>query len=98
MTNIRLSIADYRDVETLNLYHSRKSTGIPEEAVMASIYAKSRNNVRTLMQWDSSPSAEFTAGVPWMPVNPNYQESNADAALSDKVAVFHYYQKLIALR
>ena len=58
----------------------------------------SRDNARTPMQWDDSPQAGFTSGTPWMPVNPNYREINARAALEDPDSVFYHYQKLIALR
>ena len=50
------------------------------------------------MQWDDSPNAGFTAGTPWLKVNPNYTVINAKAALEDPNSVFHYYRKLIALR
>lgn len=33
-----------------------------------------------------------------MPVNPNYKEINAEAALEDPDSVFYHYQKLISLR
>ena len=33
-----------------------------------------------------------------MPLNPNYTEINAEAALADENSVFHYYRKLIELR
>ncbi|MCD8142044.1 MAG: alpha-glucosidase [Clostridiales bacterium] len=98
MTNIRLPMEDYRDVETRNLYQARIAAGVPEEEVMASIYAKSRDNARTPMQWDGGPSAGFTTGTPWLPVNPNYKEINAAAEVADGNSVFHYYRRLIALR
>ncbi|MCD7838514.1 MAG: alpha-glucosidase C-terminal domain-containing protein, partial [Clostridiales bacterium] len=60
--------------------------------------AKGRDNARTPMQWDSSPAAGFTTGTPWLPVNPNYKEINAEVALTDEDSVFYTYQKLIALR
>ena len=28
------------------------------------------------MQWDASPHAGFTTGIPWLPVNPSYPEIN----------------------
>ena len=33
-----------------------------------------------------------------MPINPNYTEINAEAALADPNSVFYHYQKLIQLR
>jgi oligo-1,6-glucosidase len=50
------------------------------------------------MQWDDSPHAGFSTGVPWLPVNPNCRQINAAAALADPESVFHHYRALIELR
>jgi oligo-1,6-glucosidase len=57
-----------------------------------------RDNARTPVQWNDSPNAGFTTVTPWINVNPNYTEINAEAALADPNSVFYYYQKLISLR
>ena len=98
MTNIHLPIEAYRDLESLNLYEARKAAGYPEAEIMASLYARSRDNARTPMQWDASPHGGFTTGTPWLTENPNYREINATAALADPDSIFHYYRRLIALR
>ncbi|MGG2095684.1 alpha-glucosidase [Bacillus sp. S13(2024)] len=100
MTNVRFtSIDEYRDIETLNMYREKVSErGENHEIVMQSIYAKGRDNARTPMQWEDSEHAGFTAGKPWMQVNPNYKEINAKQALHDSNSIFHYYKKLIELR
>lgn len=98
MTNVRLPIEDYQDVEIRNFYQRRLGEGYPEEEIMNSIYAKGRDNARTPMQWDNSPNAGFTAGTPWLKVNPNYTAINAQSQLADPDSVFHYYRELIALR
>lgn len=99
MTNIRFSdIRQYRDIETLNLYKERIEEGYSREEIMQSIYARSRDNARTPMQWDDSENAGFTAGVPWIGVNPNYKEINAKQERKDPDSVFCFYQKLISLR
>ena len=98
MTNIHLDISRYVDVETLNLYNERTAAGYSHEAVMASIYARGRDNARTPMQWTADKNAGFTTGTPWLPVNENHSFINAQAAQADSDSVFHYYQKLIALR
>lgn len=98
MTNIRMPITDYQDLETLNLYHERISNGYSEEDVMHSIFARSRDNARTPMQWADSKNAGFSDATPWLKVNPNYCTINASQELSDPGSVFHYYQKLIKLR
>ena len=98
MTNIKLPIHRYADIEILNLYNERIAQGYTEEEVMASIWARGRDNARTPMQWTAGENAGFTTGTPWLPVNPNHVSINAEAALADENSVFHYYQNLIHLR
>ena len=98
MTNIRLPIEQYVDIEIHGMYAERIARGDNPADVMASIYAKGRDNARTPMQWSDGENAGFTTGAPWLPANPNYREINAAAALSDLDSVFYYYQKLIRLR
>ena len=98
MTNIRLEIGDYQDVEIRNLYRDRIARGYPHEDVMRSIWARGRDNARTPMQWTAGENAGFTPGTPWLPVNENHSFINAEAALADENSVFYYYQKLIHLR
>ena len=98
MTNIQLPIEQHVDIETLNLYNERIAAGYDPEEVMASIHARSRDNARTPMQWTAGENAGFSTGKPWMPVNPNCDEINVEAALADEDSVFHHYRKLIGLR
>ncbi len=90
---------DFRDIESINAYREWCAEGsLSHEVFWPCIIFKSRDNARTPMQWDDSAQAGFTAGTPWLPVNPNYKEINAKAATADPDSVFHYYKKLIALR
>ncbi len=100
MTNVRFpGIDDYQDIESVNMYRvAVNERSAPPAEVMASIYAKGRDNARTPMPWDASPNAGFTTGTPWLKLNPNYAAVNAAQALADPGSVFHYYQRLIALR
>jgi oligo-1,6-glucosidase len=99
MTNVKFdSLDDYRDIETINMYHERKDLGYTHEEIMNSIYAKGRDNARTPMQWDASDHGGFTTGAPWISVNPRYKEINTKNALEDPQSIFYYYQKLISLR
>lgn len=98
MTNVSYEIEEYQDLEILNMYKERMESGYSREEVMNSIHKKGRDNARTPMQWDDSANAGFTAGTPWIKVNPNYKEINAASQLADPDSVFHYYRKLIALR
>jgi glycosidase len=65
---------------------------------MNSLRARSRDNSRTPMQWDSTRHGGFTSGEPWIAVNPNFDDVNAAAAVADPGSVFHHYRRLIALR
>lgn len=99
MTNVKFEdITHYRDIETLNLYRERLDNGYDLDDVMRSIYAKSRDNARTPMQWSAEENAGFTDGTPWIEVNPNYTEINAEAERRDPDSVFSYYRTLIRLR
>lgn len=98
MTNVRYNMEEYRDIETVNLYKERKEQGYTEEEIMRSIYAKSRDNARTPMQWDDSANAGFTDGEPWMKINPNYVEINAKDQVNDPDSIFSCYKKLVHLR
>lgn len=98
MTNVAYGIAEYRDIETLNLYRERLEKGYAEEDIMRSLHAKSRDNARTPMQWSGEENAGFTEGTPWIKINPNYKEINAALQVEDEDSVFGCYRKLIRLR
>ncbi|MDE5412730.1 glycoside hydrolase family 13 protein [Alkalihalobacterium chitinilyticum] len=99
MTNVKFdSIDDYRDIEILNMYKEKVEAGVPVKDIMKSIYVKGRDNARTPVQWNSSENAGFTTGTPWIKVNPNYREINAEKVVADSNSIYHYYRKLIQLR
>jgi glycosidase len=50
------------------------------------------------MQWTDGPDAGFTAGDPWLPVNPNSDEVNVESARADPDSVWHYFRDLVDLR
>jgi glycosidase len=99
MTNIVFDdIRDYQDIETINYYNEKISEGVPHKDIMKSIHVKGRDNARTPFQWDSSVHGGFTAGTPWLKVNENYKNINAEDALRNEGSIFHHYKKLIQLR
>ncbi|WP_010098151.1 glycoside hydrolase family 13 protein [Ornithinibacillus scapharcae] len=100
MTNVKFaSINDYRDIEILNMYKEKVlDRQENHDQVMQSIYVKGRDNARTPFQWNNKPNGGFTTGEPWINVNSNYKEINAEAAVADPKSIFHYYRKLIKLR
>ncbi|MGB8956847.1 MAG: alpha-glucosidase [Tumebacillaceae bacterium] len=99
MTGVRFSsIEDYNDIAMKNKYREEVGKGRDPEEVFESLLPLSRDNSRTPVQWNDGPNAGFTTGEPWIKINPNYQQINVEAALSDPNSVYYYYQKLIALR
>lgn len=91
------TIAEYKDVESLNYYQILRENGKTDEEAMAIIKSKSRDNSRTPMQWDDSKNAGFTTGEPWLAVAKNYKDINVKKELEDGT-IFKYYQELIKLR
>jgi oligo-1,6-glucosidase len=99
MTNAPFAaIEDFRDVESLNRYVAATAAGDPPEHVLTGLRSMSRDNARTPVQWASSPHAGFTTGTPWIDVNPNFLEINAESEVADPDSVYHHYRKLIDLR
>ena len=100
MTNYPFeSPEDFRDIESIHAYEEWCRSGrLTHEEFWPCMLYKSRDNARTPVQWDDTEHAGFTAGTPWIAVNPNYKEINAKSQTADPDSVFHYYKKLIALR
>ena len=50
------------------------------------------------MQWSGQKNAGFTEGTPWIAVNPNYKEINAEEQIGQADSIYEFYRKLIRLR
>ncbi|MGA4721989.1 glycoside hydrolase family 13 protein [Fictibacillus nanhaiensis] len=99
MTNVQFdSIEDYDDVADKNRYRIKREEGVSHEDIMSVIWASSRDNSRTPMQWNSDENAGFTTGTPWMKVNPNFAEINVEKQEQDEHSILSFYKKMIALK
>ncbi|WP_423408553.1 alpha-glucosidase [Heyndrickxia sp. MSNUG] len=99
MTNVQFpSIDDYDDVAIKNLYKIRRENGVSHEEIMEFIWATSRDNSRTPMQWSSAENAGFTTGNPWLGMNPNYPSVNVEQQLADPDSILHFYKKMIEMK
>lgn len=99
MTNANFTRLDqYRDVESLNHFQILRDKGMSEESVYNILKVHSRDNSRTLMQWDATAQGGFTTGEPWISVNPNTATINAQSQVEDTDSIFAHYQALIRLR
>ncbi|ARI75990.1 glycoside hydrolase family 13 protein [Halobacillus mangrovi] len=99
MTNVAFpSIEDYDDVAAKNLYKKKKAQGLENEEIMEILWATSRDNSRTPMQWSSETNAGFTSGTPWMKINPNYKEINVENQRHQSNSILSHYKKMIELK
>lgn len=88
---------ELRDIESINFLKEAKKAGTQDKA-WESILVKGRDNARTPMQWDETKNAGFSAGTPWIAVNPNYTYINAEIEQKDEDSVLNFYRKVIALK
>ena len=59
---------------------------------------KGRDGERTPMQWNDTPNAGFTKGIPWLPVPATYQTHNVATEKADPNSILNFYRNLLALR
>lgn len=100
MTNYPFhSIDEFKDIEAHNLWHEYVKAGkVTAEEFMSNFAGLGRDNSRTPIQWNKSAQGGFTTGTPWLPVNPNYKDINAEDEVKDPDSVFNFYRQMIALR
>ncbi|MGO3609353.1 MAG: alpha-amylase family glycosyl hydrolase, partial [Enterococcus sp.] len=91
------SMDQYVDVESLNAYQEMLDAGKNEVEAFEIVKAKSRDNSRTPMQWDSEKYSGFSTVTPWLSVGKTANEINVAKELQEG-SIFSYYQKLIRLR
>ncbi|WP_336852529.1 alpha-glucosidase [Sinomonas albida] len=100
MTNMSFAAIDeYRDIEVLN--HYREAIGARGEdpaVVLSAMALLNRDNARTPVQWTAGEQAGFTTGTPWIAVNPNAAQINAEEQLGREDSVFNFYRRLVELR
>ncbi|KAH8690571.1 oligo-1,6-glucosidase [Talaromyces proteolyticus] len=95
---------EYQDIDCVNHWKGHLAL-TPNDTAALDEYRrqyqkKSRDNARTPVQWSSEPNAGFTAAEvkPWMRVNTNYKEINAESQVSDPNSVFSYWRSVLGLR
>lgn len=99
MTNVRFdNIEDYNDIKGINIYYEKIKEGLSHIEAMEYVYAISRDNSRTPMQWNENENAGFTKANPWMKVNPNYKNINVENQIADENSILNFYKKLISIK
>lgn len=99
MTNVAFaSMDEYRDIEMKRFYEDLVRQGKSPEEAFAWLRPRSRDNARTPMQWTAGTNAGFTTGRPWIGINPNHTEINAEAQARDPDSILYFYRRLLAFR
>ncbi len=101
MTNCPFTRADYRDIQSVNHLARVEQGPFGKIAVYFTkryLQRYARDNARTPMQWSSAANAGFSSGTPWMKVNENHRQINAEEQLQNPHSVFHFYRQALALR
>ena len=99
MTNVRYSSIDkYNDIKSINSYNEMIQKGVNGEECMKHLWATSRDNARTPMQWDDSKNGGFSNGEPWIEMNENYKNINVENQINDENSIFNFYKNMINIR
>ncbi len=99
MTNVTFDTLEaYDDVEVVNLHAAWKAAGKDTTPLLKAVQQQGRDNARTPIQWSDAEHGGFTDGQPWLTINTNYKEINAEEALIDTNSVFYFYQKMLSYR
>lgn len=99
MTNARRSsIDEFEDLSTRDQHERALAAGVPPEQALMYMNRRSRDHSRTPFQWNAGQGAGFTAGEPWLKLNPNYVSVNAEVQERDPDSILSYYRNLIRLR
>lgn len=99
MTNKHFdSIDEFNDLMAKFHYQKMRDRGVSNADALAFLNDFSRDHARVPVQWNDQLNAGFTTGTPWLPVNDNYSEINAEQAVNDDNSIYHHYRRLIALR
>ncbi len=100
MTNIRFkTVEQYNDLQTRNRYYiERKKSPAAGAAYLAMQAELSRDNGRTPMQWNATPTAGFTTGKPWLTINENTNTVNVESQEKDKNSILNFVRNMIKLR
>ena len=99
MTNKTFTdINQFNDLMAKFHYQKILGSGHTEQQALDFLNFFSRDHARLPMQWDNSVNAGFTSGTPWLALNDNQAEVNAQTEIEHENSIFHHYRQLIALR
>lgn len=89
---------EIQDVESHTVWEMARKLGIPKGLRWKMIRRTSRDNGRTPMQWSGEENAGFTTGTPWLKINANYKQVNAEREMADGNGILAFWKYMISLR
>ena len=92
------NLDEIQDVESHTVWEMAKKLGITKGMRWKMIRRTSRDNGRTPMQWSGEENAGFTTGSPWLKINSNYREVNAEREMADENGILAFWKYMISLR
>ncbi len=97
MTNMKIAEADWKDFEAISDYKMLKQMfHLPSFIRKPIVQKMTRDNARTIMQWDDSNYAGFSKTKPWFVLNPNHKEINVKKDSEDQNSTLNFTKELIA--
>ena len=99
MVNCKFRDEDYLDVMARQVFSIARKIPFGKAIARACLAKRAPDHARTPMQWNAGENAGFTAGKPWMMLNPSYKTINVENDLNagDK-SVYAFYKRLHAFR
>lgn len=100
---IGMSNVNYRDFDMFNDVHAKNfieeyKSKYDKEVILRFLNRTSRDNARTMMQWNDSENGGFTDAKSVFKVNDNYKIVNVENELKDDDSILNFYKKMIFLR
>ena len=98
MTNYPFNnIDDFKDLESIN-YYQENINKVNQERLFDQLKHKSRDNARSVMQWNNEVNAGFSKTKTNLLINPNYKSINVEKDLKEEYSLIDFYKELIKLK
>lgn len=94
----RHHLQEFDDISSIDQYHRGIQEGLTPAEALAVINYRSRDNARTPMQWTDETYVGFSSVRPWLAITEQSVIRNVRSQMKDVTSLWHFYQKLIAVK
>jgi len=93
------AIEEFKDLKSVNLYHSEIESGSSSEMALTLARKDTRDRCRTPMPWNRKVNGGFSTGTPWLPVDPEFMDGiNVEDERENPESLFNFYKTIINFR